>query len=277
MATDRPDSTAPARGDRNVALLLTWFVPGAGHLYLGYWRFALAAFVVVEGMYWLGVQLSGGLFLEYLPAEMRGGFAWVLTPEVGNLGGLLQHRRTHPYLPDPAVYPSMMHLGTLLTALSGVLNLHLASRAHLDARLPQRERGRTLDPPWVGVATGLVPGLGQFLQGRKRRGVVIFILLVGLFVVGCWLAGGSNLDRERHFYYWGGQFLLGLPAIAAEFLHGHPLITADIPYADAGVVIACVAGMLNVLCVLDAFSFSEEVMTRGRPAAARGTQAGAAA
>lgn len=275
MASDQPDSKARGGGDPNVAVLLTWFIPGAGHLYLGYWQLAVAAFVVIEGIYWVGVQLSGGLFLEYLPAEMRGGFSWILTPEVGNLGALLQHRRTHPYLPDPAVYPSTMHLGTLLTALSGVLNLHLAARAHLDARLPQRDRGRALDPPWAALATAMVPGLGQLLQGRKLRGAVVFVLLVGLFLVGCWLAGGSNLDRERHFYYWGGQFLLGLPASTVEFLYGHPPITADIPYADAGVVIGCVAGMLNVLCVLDAFSFSEEVMTRGRPEAARGNQAGA--
>ena len=107
------------------------------------------------------------------------------------------------------------------------------------------------------MVTWLVPGLGQFLQGRRARGLVIFVLLVGLMILGTVLAQGSNLDRERHFYYWAGQFLLGLPAMAAEFIHGHARLTHDIPYADGGVVLACVAGMLNVLAMLDAYTYGE--------------------
>ncbi|MFT5477822.1 MAG: hypothetical protein ACI8Y8_003175, partial [Planctomycetota bacterium] len=102
-------------------------------------------------------------------------------------------------------------------------------------------------------ASWVLPGLGQFLQGRRLRGVITFVLLVSLFLVGCILAEGSNLDRERHFYYWAGQFLLGTPAILGEFLHGHAPITGDVPYADGGVVLGCIAGMLNVLSMLDAY------------------------
>jgi hypothetical protein len=35
------------------------------------------------------------------------------------------------------------------------------------------------------------------------------------------------------------------------------LVRDDIPYVDAGVVIGCVAGMLNVLVMLDAYGYSE--------------------
>ena len=86
-------SPDPAKrpGDPHVAMLLTWFVPGAGHLYLGKVRIAALAFVVIQGLYALGFFLSEGLFLNVLPPELRGRFAGVLAPEVGNLGALLLH------------------------------------------------------------------------------------------------------------------------------------------------------------------------------------------
>ena len=263
-----PSSAGPAArpaADPNVALLLSWFVPGVGHLYLGRARTALAGFLVVEGLYVLGLWLSRGMFLEYLPPEMRGRFAGILTPEVGNLGALLYHINHFGYgVGNPRPWPATMDIGTTLTALSGVTNLFLMSLAHLDARMPRRFGERGLEPPLAALATFLVPGLGQLLQKRFARGVTMFVLLVGLFVLGTALAEGTNLDRERHFYYWAGQFLLGFPAIVAEFVHGHPRITEDVAYADAGVVIACVAGMLNVLCMLDAFSFGEERISRAQ-------------
>jgi phosphoenolpyruvate synthase/pyruvate phosphate dikinase len=74
---------------------------------------------------------------------------------------------------------------------------------------------------------------------------------------GTVLAEGSNLDRERHFYYWAGQFLVGGPALVAEFVHGHALVTRDIAYVDGGLGMTCVAGLLNVLAMIDVYSHAE--------------------
>lgn len=263
-----PQSTErPQGGEPTVAALLTWFVPGAGHLYLGKLRTALIGFVLIQGLYLLGVILSKGMFLEYLPAEMRTRFAAVLTPEVGNLGALLLHQAKYGYgMNFPRPWPATMDLGTVLTAMAGLLNVLLASHAHFEARRADAQGAGIPAPALAATATFLVPGLGQILQGRRGRGLLVFGCLVGLFAIGCVLAEGANLDRERHFYYWAGQFLLGLPAVAAEFAHGHPMVTSDIAYADAGVVLGCVAGMLNVLAMLDAYGWSESKIL-GRPLA----------
>ena len=71
-------------------------------------------------------------------------------------------------------------------------------------------------------------------------------------------AAGSNLSRERHFYYWSGQFLLGLPAILAEFVAGGTRVSAEIPRVDVGLLYASMAGLLNVLALLDVFGVAEQ-------------------
>jgi TM2 domain-containing membrane protein YozV len=211
-----PQKTEPSRVPA-VAALLTWFVPGAGHVYLGCMGFALAAFLVVEGLFFLGVRLSDGLLFEYLQADLRTPLAPMLAPETGNLGALLWMRREHPYLAPLSAqpWPSTMQLGALLTAISGVLNLCLVVAAHRAAlesgpRLTRAATPSGNRPALAVLCAWLVPGLGHWLSGRKLRGALVFVLLIGLFVLGTLLAEGSNLDRERHFFYWGGQVFLGL-------------------------------------------------------------------
>lgn len=261
MAERSPSSTP---GVPVVAVLLSWFIPGAGHLYLG--RIATAAifFLVVEGLYFAGLHFSGGMSFEYLDPELRTKLAPILSPEAGNLGGYLFQMQRYGFGPGtPRPFPDMMGIGTLLTALSGILNVFVMVHAHVSTRmacdaLPKAKRGAAAAPTAAGFLTWLVPGLGHILQGRRVRGLIVFVLLVGLFVLGTTLAEGSNLSRERHFYYWSGQFMLGLPAILAEHLMPRVLVDHEIRYADAGLVFGCVAGLLNILAILDAHGYSED-------------------
>ena len=269
--------SAKPTGDPTVAALLTWFVPGAGHLYLGRAGFAVVAFLVVEGLYALGLFLSDGRAFEILPAEMRGQFAPFLSPELGNLGALLFHSSRFGFGgPEPTILPSTLQAGMALTAASGVLNALLMSRAHLDARVaPEAAGASRVRPEVAALATFALPGLGQVLQGRVRRGLLCLVLLVALFAAGTVLGEGANLDRARHFYYWGGQFFLGLPALLAEAANGHPQLTHEVPYHDLAVVLGCVAGLLNVLVMLDAYGWSEAELLGRDPR--RGERAAAAA
>jgi hypothetical protein len=258
----RPQASGSKPGEPLVAVLLTWVLPGAGHVYLGRMRVALLAFALVEGLYLVGLKLSDGQAFEFLQADLRTALAPVLTPEAGNLGALLWHRRQHPFLPPGVVlpWPDTIKLGAWLTALGGVLNAVLMCAAHVDARFPRAGKDPRRHPAFHVLLAWLVPGLAHWMQGRRRRGATIFVVLVGLFLVGTFLGHGSNLDRERHFYYWGGQILLGLPAFLAELVHGHAPVTGEIPYADAALVFGSVAGLLNVLAMLDAYGRAERAL-----------------
>jgi hypothetical protein len=261
------------RGDATVAALLTWFVPGAGHLLLGDIPVALLGFGIVGGLYALGLSLSGGMTFEYLDPELRGALAPLLSPEAGNLGGWIWQLRNFGYGPGhPRLFPDTVRLGSALCAVSGVANVMLMIHAHLFARTGSR---RTAWRPaaLVGCAWA-VPGLGHWLQGRRLRAAIVCGLLLGLFAVGTLLADASNLSRERHFYYWAGQFLLGLPVLAAEGVWGATRVTGPIPYAEAGLVYGCVAGLLNVLAMIDVYGWAEakaqglDPLARGAPPAA---------
>lgn len=248
-------------GNPNWAAVLTWLVPGAGHLYLGRPVLALLGFALVEGIYLLGLQLSQGMTFEYLDLELRSLFAPVLAPETGNLGGFFWQLRTYGFGPGfPREFPEWMRLGSWLTGLSGILNVCLMVQAHVDARLPRESalpRPGRFGPALHVLLAWIVPGLGHLAQGRRMRGVLVFAALVGLFAFGTVLAEGSNLSRERHFYYWSGQFLVGAPAMIAEALWGGMRVRKELPYVDCGLVFGCVAGLLNVLALIDVFGWSE--------------------
>ncbi|MBL8802569.1 MAG: hypothetical protein JNN27_11270 [Planctomycetes bacterium] len=244
------------RGQPSVAAILTWLVPGAGHLYLGRVGYGLALFALIEGLYFLGLELAGGMSFEFLDAELRTVVAPLLSPEAGNLGGILWQMKTYGFgAGHLRPWPEHIVLGSALSAASGVLNAFAMVHAHTLARA---SKPADATRPVVSTLLGWVcPGLGHLHQGRTARGAIVFVLLVGMFALGTFLSEGSNLSRERHFYYWAGQFLLGGPALAAEALLGAGQVTRDIPYVEAGLVFGCVAGMLNILAMIDVYGYGE--------------------
>lgn len=244
------------RGSATVATLLAWLVPGAGHLYLGQIGVALLGFASVAGLYGLGLRLCGGMTFEYLDPELRGTFSPLLSPEAGTLGGFIWQMRHYGFGTGwPRPFPETAPLGSTLCGIAGVLNVVWMVSAHLFARTG-RLAGSFLPARRLGLAW-LVPGLGHWLQGRRTRAAIVFALLVGLFVLGTWMAESTNLSRERHFYYWAGQFMIGLPALLGEAWLGDARVSGHIPYVEVGLVYGCVAGLLNVLAMIDVYAWDE--------------------
>jgi len=153
------------RGDPNVAVLLTWFLPGSGHFYLGRWVPGVLALILVEGLYAVGWFLSDGRTFEFLDPELRGPLATVLTPEVGNLGGLTAQMRYVGFGADEALpFPGRVELGGMLTALSGIANLFWMVHAHLEARTAPA----ALNPPLP--ASRPRPASSRAPRGASRSG-----------------------------------------------------------------------------------------------------------
>ena len=118
---------------------------------------------------------------------------------------------------------------------------------------PSTEKTR-LDPVSVSVLTLMVPGLGHLAMGRAAKGLLFMLLVTGTFFAG-WLIG----DRQVVFFGPGRwhvfvQLATGVTALATA-LRGHP--PADpgflVSYRpEIGTLYTMVAGLLNVLVIMDA-------------------------
>jgi hypothetical protein len=111
----------------------------------------------------------------------------------------------------------------------------------------------------ICAAAWAVPGAGHLWLGRAQKGVVFLVALPLMFATGLWLEG-------RLFPFELSQPLVALAAFA-DIGMGVPYFAAKAAGLGAGRVIAqsfeygnaflIVAGLLNMLVVLDAFDVAE--------------------
>jgi hypothetical protein len=105
----------------------------------------------------------------------------------------------------------------------------------------------------------LIPGSGHLWLGRRQKGLVFLIALPLMFAFGLWIDG-------RLFPFEFAQPLVGLAALANLGM-GLPYVLASAAGAGGGDVVAVtyeygnafliVAGLLNMLVVLDAFDVAQ--------------------
>ncbi|MDR2171501.1 MAG: hypothetical protein LBP59_15270 [Planctomycetaceae bacterium] len=62
------------------------------------------------------------------------------------------------------------------------------------------------NPVVAGFLTWLVPGLGQFYQGRYAKALLFFLCIAPAFVAGCFLGSSFEVGIARNVYYsWRQQ------------------------------------------------------------------------
>ena len=119
-------------------------------------------------------------------------------------------------------------------------------------------KGLPPDRPSVALACAaawLVPGLGHARYGKPRKAIVLLLVLTLMFACGLGFGG-------RIFPFGGDEPLVWLAAVAEWGIGAHRLVTL-VGGWGAGTVTAqtyeygntflIVAGLLNMLVVIDAF------------------------
>lgn len=83
------------------------------------------------------------------------------------------------------------------------------------------------NPVLAAVLSWLVPGLGQWYQGRRLKGLVFMVSLIGTFLAGMWLGDGKVVysswrptDRRVHFIGQAGIGAAAIPALIQARLAG---------------------------------------------------------
>jgi hypothetical protein len=108
------------------------------------------------------------------------------------------------------------------------------------------------------VAAWLVPGGGHFWLRRWGRGAILLGTVGAMFVGGLLMEGRlfqfqpSNVVETLGFL---GDLCAGLLFVAAK-LTGYEAVASGSPIVDYGTKFLLVAGLLNVLCVLDAYDIA---------------------
>ncbi|MCC7123331.1 MAG: hypothetical protein IT178_00675 [Acidobacteria bacterium] len=112
-----------------------------------------------------------------------------------------------------------------------------------------------MPPIAIWLLSWLVPGAGHLIQTRVQKGVIFFIAIPAMFVIGLMLKG-------RLFPFDFTQPLVGLAALAtlatgvpyfvASMLGLGQGVVTDVAY-EYGNAFLIVAGLLNMLVALDAY------------------------
>jgi hypothetical protein len=122
----------------------------------------------------------------------------------------------------------------------------------------------------AAVLGWLLPGAGHLWLGRARKGLVLFALVAGTFLAGALLARGRTVTFDENPFYYIGQIGSGLTLGVTQWMASDgmpPTNDTARPEVDAGLLYMSVAGLLNLLLVLNVFDLVLGVTPGGGGAA----------
>ena len=123
--------------------------------------------------------------------------------------------------------------------------------------MSNRESTSVLRGPVAGLLAWVFPGLGHFFLGHHAHGLVFMVTIVATFWTGVALGGvRATVDPKERTLWFTAQMCTGANALAAYGLH-HAVANSDTPLgpylsSEVGVHYTGVAGLLNILVILDA-------------------------
>jgi hypothetical protein len=113
--------------------------------------------------------------------------------------------------------------------------------------------------PTLALLLGwLIPGAGHLLLGKPIRALLLFVSVLGMFLIGIGLKGkiyAPNTGDILDMLGFAGQLGMGLCyGVARIFSLGAPTVTDAL--GDYGTKFLIVAGLLNIISAVDAHSLA---------------------
>lgn len=256
------------------AFFLT-FVPGLLQFHLGQKVRAAIAFASCTALFFAGWALVQDRLFAFSLTSSEPGGAWIparigipLTlPEILNLpafaiGGILSYASDFEsmrawFLPRP-----MEDLGGFLTAASGMVAAFWGADGIFSLRWRRdAQDGVTpapvCNPAFAAGVSWLVPGLGHAMGGQRDKGMVMGLAVLVVFAVGMAFSGGHAVDRQIASVWWIGQSLFGGGALFAALVTAPLEMTSSPDNLELGTNLCTVAGLMNLVVMIDAFTVAE--------------------
>lgn len=248
------------------AALCTFLVPGLAHFLLGRPLRGSIALASCVGLFVAGYLILQDRIwvVEMITPGKTGLSSWLrivpftLLPESPNLGcsivaGMMREVDTPDGLRLLRMPREMEHIGFLLTGSSGILACLWAADAHWLAQ----ERTTRVQPVWAAGLSWLIPGAGHAAVGQKSKGAVMGAAVCITFLFGLIFSMGHAVDRAHYAAWWVGESFCGGPMILSSLVTA-PMKFSEFPaYMDLGVALCTVAGFMNVIVMVDAYTVAE--------------------
>jgi hypothetical protein len=159
---------------------------------------------------------------------------------------------------DPANRAAILGIIAIVIGLSWLgqsLRGHKEGPVHRDAA--EAPPGPPISPERTAAGVLLawaVPGLGHWIIGRRGKALLYFVVITATFLLGVLLAEGRNLDYESDkIYFLAYVFNLG-ETLLAWFLAQGLVRDHAIAYLQVGFLYTAVAGLLNLVAMMDFIS-----------------------
>ncbi len=121
--------------------------------------------------------------------------------------------------------------------------------------------------PLAGLLSWILPGLGHLYLGHRARGLILLITICATFWTGIFIGGSAATVNPHSRKAWfiaqlgtGGNTLAAYALTASTLRRLTPAPAEDSPFlghwlsADVGVHYTGIAGLLNLLVILDAMA-----------------------
>ncbi|MBI5852624.1 MAG: hypothetical protein HZB39_16550 [Planctomycetes bacterium] len=244
------------------AALVTFVVPGLGHLLIGRPVRGVLAFASTVGLFALGWSLLHDRLWHLSAVPPTGMLRWfpvLLQPEFVNFGCLetaafLRGADTpealrHVLLPRPGE-----HLAMLVSGASGFAAALWAADA---SWIASGATGGRVAPSVASAMTWLVPGSGHVLAGQRSKGLLLGGVVVLTFALGLVFGGGHSCDRPQMPFWWAGQSIFGGGVAFAALVTAPRSMVEYPPLFDLGVILCTIAGLMNAMVMTDAWSVAQ--------------------
>ena len=109
-------------------------------------------------------------------------------------------------------------------------------------------------PYLIGALAWAVPGAGHWFVGERGRGIAIFAGIWTIFILGLILGGVEIVSYQNSLPWFVAQMCSGLPGLIGFLLQSPDAPAGFGRGIEFGQVYTGVAGLLNVICILDAIS-----------------------